>query len=617
MENSEVNDYPPANAIEEKEKKDYPILRCEDCREILRINLKLDKKEVQLKCEKEGKTRDIPFENFFTEIKKYEEINCCEFCKNTNTSQNYYLCKTCSNKILCENCFEEHNKKDDVIKFKIDSTCKKHYYPYESYCPICKENKCSYCSIDHDESHEKEELFLKKKLFKKNKLDEFKNTIMKIKEEKNRIELKINSVTKELEEKIKMLNELKIGFFESLNMKLKFVELVLDNYEKKIKDLDVNFAIINNLEKQINFNLTKLDLNYNDSLDKKIGTISNFLNKNLNSHFNFDYNESKERNQQKDNIWGDEVSDVYFEKICECKYDLKGILDLNKYLLSFYSSNSIYIISKANFNITFIIKEFGLEDIQICKKIDDDKILIHTSQNIAIIKILNSNDYMLTQKIDFSYEVIDFNSSFDLLYLKYDYDKYHYTKGFSIELLLFPNYKQVNFSFYVKKTKSRIDERVKFLEKNIFLILTSENLASFIIKNNICYLQKKIKISINYKNALIDVLNNEFFYINDGQNILLLNKSNLVLTKTINLNMNNLGILKITDRLVTIFASNQNNFVALNCDILSNGIKWNVTKTINLLNNTVDKVFQNKNFILCRCNNYGKYFCVLFEIQTK
>ena len=250
-------------------------------------------------------------------------------------------------------------------------------------------------------------------------------------------------------------------------------------------------------------------------------------------------------------------------------------------------------------------------------KIDDDKILIHTSQNIAIIKILNSNDYMLTQKIDFSYEVIDFNSSFDLLYLKYDYDKYHYTKGFSIELLLFPNYKQINFSFYVKKTKSRIDERVKFLEKNIFLILTSENLASFIIKNNICYLQKKIKISINYKNSLIDVLNNEFFYINDGQNILLLNKSNLVLTKTINLNMNNLGILKITDRLVTIFASNQNNFVALNCDILSNGIKWNVTKTINLLNNTVDKVFQNKNFILCRCNNYGKYFCVLFEIKTK
>ena len=617
MENSEINDYPPANAIDEKETKDYPILRCEDCREILRINLKLDKKEVQLKCAKEGKTQNIPFEKFFTEIKKYADINCCELCKNIITSQNYYLCKTCSNKILCEKCFEEHNKKDDVIKFKIDSTCKIHYNPYESYCPICKENKCSYCSIDHDESHEKEEFFLKKKLFKKNKLDEFKKTIMAIKEEKNRIELKINSITKEPEEKINTLNELKNKFFESLNMKLKFVELVLNNYEKKIKDLDMNFTIINNLEKQINFNLTKLDLNYNDSLDKKIRNISNFLNKNLNSYFNFDNKEGKEKNELIDNIWGNEVSDVNFKKINEYKYDIKGLLDLNKYLLAFYSSNSIYIISKTNFDIAFIIKEFELGDIQICKKIDDEKILIYTSKNIANIKLLNDNDYMLTQKIEFSHEIIDFNSSFDLLYLKYDYDRYYGYKGFSIELLLFPNYKQINFSFYVKKTKSEIDERVKFLEKNIFLILTSENLESFIIKNNKCSLQNKINISINYQKASIDVLNNELFYINDGQNILLLNKSNLLLTKTINLNKNNLGILKITDRLVTIFSSNQNNFIVLHCDILSNGIKWNVIKTNNLLNNTVDRVYQNKNFILCRCYNYGNYYCVLFEIKTK
>ena len=43
MENSDIiNDYPPANAIEDKEEKDYPIIRCEDCHEILSISLNID-----------------------------------------------------------------------------------------------------------------------------------------------------------------------------------------------------------------------------------------------------------------------------------------------------------------------------------------------------------------------------------------------------------------------------------------------------------------------------------------------------------------------------------------------------------------------------------------------
>ena len=55
MEQNEINDYPPANAIEENKIVDYPIIRCEDCYEILKMNLNIDKKEIQLKCEKEGK----------------------------------------------------------------------------------------------------------------------------------------------------------------------------------------------------------------------------------------------------------------------------------------------------------------------------------------------------------------------------------------------------------------------------------------------------------------------------------------------------------------------------------------------------------------------------------
>ena len=169
MENQEIYNYPPANVITQVV-KDYPIIRCEDCHELLFMDFNLNKKEIQLICEKEKKTKNIPFETFFETIDKYKEMNCCEFCKNKNLSQIYYLCKECSNKILCENCFNEHEKKHEIIKFKIDSTCRKHYYPYESYCPKCKEHKCSYCSIDHDESHEKDEFWLKKNYLRKIKL---------------------------------------------------------------------------------------------------------------------------------------------------------------------------------------------------------------------------------------------------------------------------------------------------------------------------------------------------------------------------------------------------------------------------------------------------------------
>ena len=111
MEKSEVFDYPLANVINENEEIDYPIIRCEDCHEVLSIDFKMDKKQIILKCEKEGKTKNIDFKQFFEELKKYKIINCCQFCKKINKTQKYYLCKTCSNKILCETCYVHIIKK--------------------------------------------------------------------------------------------------------------------------------------------------------------------------------------------------------------------------------------------------------------------------------------------------------------------------------------------------------------------------------------------------------------------------------------------------------------------------------------------------------------------------
>ena len=57
--------------------------------------------------------------------------------------------------------------------------------------------------------------FSKKKLFKKNKLEAFKNNIQRINIMKFDIEKKINSLEKALENQIKSLNILKNKFFET------------------------------------------------------------------------------------------------------------------------------------------------------------------------------------------------------------------------------------------------------------------------------------------------------------------------------------------------------------------------------------------------------------------
>ena len=631
MENSDIiNDYPPANVIEDKEEKDYPIIRCEDCHEILSISLNIDKKEIQLKCEKEGKTKNISFDKFFESLKEYADINCCQFCKKKNPSQKYYLCKTCSNKILCENCYEEHNKKDDIIKFKIDSTCRKHYNPYESYCPICKENKCSYCSIDHDENHEKDEFLLKKKLLKKNKLDGFKNTIKKIKNDRDKIKEKINSVIKELEEKIAFINNLKEKFFECLNMKLKFVELVLFNYEKKLKDFDANFFVINNLENQIKFNLLDFNLNKNDSLDKKIENTYYYLNQNLNSHFNPDNQEIGGEKIKSENLWDNNITDVDYESRNEFKYEPKGFLDFNKDLFVFYSSNSIFFQSKDNFQTKFQIEEFGLGMIEMCKKISDEKILIYTNKSITLVDIIDNNDYKVAKKIDFYEKIYDFNSNFNLIYLNHKYKNSGYYKeitGFTIKFKSFPDYKENKILVSgSKKYQGNEANKLQFYNNNIFFHFSEDNLDSYNINNNNCYLENSVKINIDYSNASIISLNNEYYCLNDKRKVLILNKKDLTIAKTININSNNLGMIKISDKLVTIFFVKDSQLLYNNYEIQSNGIKWIVKKTITLLKEKKVVFFHDKNYVLFKIakESYDKYGYYqdeqqsnLFEIKTK
>lgn len=240
---SNLIDFPPA-IINEPKNEEYPIIRCDKCLDIPNILFDIDKKEITLKCDRDQKIDIIPFQKFFDDISKYSNLNCCQLCKLNNSTEKYFLCKTCSNKILCEKCFKNHNKDDEMMPIKIDSLCKKHFNPFESYCPICKENKCSYCSMEHEESHEEREYVLRHKMLKKKQIEDFENNLKNILNIKNQIEDQINLVIKELNEKIEIIEKLKSKFFESLNMQIKFTDLVYKIYIKKLKDFDLILLLI-------------------------------------------------------------------------------------------------------------------------------------------------------------------------------------------------------------------------------------------------------------------------------------------------------------------------------------------------------------------------------------
>ena len=404
---------------------------------------------------------------------------------------------------MCQNCFEEHEKRDNILDLKIDSICKKHYSKYIIYCPICKENKCSYCSMDHDENLEKYEILLNKKMLKKSKLDEFKKNIIKIINDKEKIEKEIDSFLKELEKTIEFINNLKIKYLNCLNMKLELAKLVLYNYEKKLNDFDINYSIINNLENQMKFKLFELELNKNDSLDKKIERITQYLNESINSQFNFE-NEEENEFKKTEIIFGNNITSVDFKYKADIKYDIIGFLDFNKYLFAFYSSNSIYFVTKNKYETRFEIKEFEINGIKICKKIDDRRLLVYSNNKILFIDILDNSDYKINKRIILSCDIYDFNSNLDLLCLNYNGDKYSYynVSYYTIKLLLFPDYNNQKFSIrqkinYIKNGK------LQFVGANTFFHFSNDIMEKFILKNNGYSLENNVKINIDSNNSSI------------------------------------------------------------------------------------------------------------------
>ena len=274
----------------------------------------------------------------------------------------------------------------------------------------------------------------------------------------------------------------------------------------------------------------------------------------------------------------------------------------------------------------FEIKENNLTGIKICKKIDKDKILIFTYKGIIIIKIIDNNDFIFIQNIDISADIYDFNSNLDLLY-------FYNTE---LKLHLFPDYKGIKISFS-EEEKEEIEDnkyKIQFINKDKFFLFEKNILKLLLINGNKCKKINEVKIKINIESASIIELNGNYYCFNDDLEILLLNKNNLYVSKIIynsrQIHKNILGLLKISDKIISVFTHNHGTIELNNYYIYLDGIKWVANEREKLLElkngEKIKKFVQNKNYILfikeheekwrTRRNHYVKYSygCNLFEI---
>ena len=262
-----------------------------------------------------------------------------------------------------------------------------------------------------------------------------------------------------------------------------------------MNDFDINYFIINNLKNQLNFNLKEININKNDKLDIKIENITSYLKENINSQFNSKIKEENIINNEEEKKIDDEESSEDFTFIKNFNFDIIGFLDFNENLFCFYSSNSIIFYSKSDYKNKFSIKEYGLNEILICKKINNEKILAYTKQNIMIIDIIDNSDYAISKRINFYKEIFEFNSNLDLLYLERinnndNYFYYNNTKKYYIHLICFPDYNKDKFSLSINKDNSDLNDKFQFINNNLFCHFSPNYIEEYKIENDIIY--KKI-----------------------------------------------------------------------------------------------------------------------------
>ena len=562
------------------------------------ISYDLNKNEVKIFCPNEKKETKISIEDFFGSLEKLKKINICENCvKDSNIEtkiKKIYICNSCSNKKLCKKCFENHNLKHDINKIdKYDSTCQKHLSQYYGYCTDCKENICMFCQ---DENHKNHSIILLSKiLIPKNQLENLKNNIQNSQKIRSDIEEKINNLIKELKEKEEQLKSLMEKFTKLLDIKIKFIEIFLHNYENKIEEIDLNYQTIFNLQKEINFKVPNLSFYENEKLAQKIEKSFDFFekNKNFNNHLN-NLNYKVENNDNKLKV----LSIVKTKK----NLVIKGFTEVNKNCIAFSSYSEIYLYDN-NFNELFTIKEFK-DNIYKLGKIEDNKIIGISQNSIIVFNIINNNDYIIENSFKSpSNKLFYFNNY--IFY--YNYGRFYYKN--------YPYYQTFNLSFVTNHDYLNLN----FLDNISFFAIDSYILDYYIHSNNTYYkISSTSNIKLNANSSIFEV-NQKYYAINYLNIIYLLNKEKLNLVKTIDLNIRcqysfffNEDKNKFT--LFHCLSNSYNSFNALSLNVLNDGIKWEEGKN-NFIKEGTCSFIQKYNGFYFICLN--REFIIMTSKQKK
>ena len=562
------------------------------------ISYDLNKNEVKIFCPNEKKETKISIEDFFGSLENLKKINICENCvKDSNLEtkiKKIYICNSCSNKKLCKKCFENHNLKHDINKIdKYDSTCLKHLSQYYGYCTDCKENICMFCQ---DENHKNHSIILLSKiLIPKNQLENLKNNIQNSQKIRSDIEEKINNLIKELKEKEEQLKSLMEKFTKLLDIKIKFIEIFLHNYENKIEEIDLNYQTIFNLQKEINFKVPNLSFYENEKLAQKIEKSFDFFekNKNFNNYLN-NLNYKVENNDNKLKVLS----------IIKTKKNLKinGFTEVNKNCIAFSGYSQIFLYDN-NFNELFTIKEFK-DNIYKLGKIEDNKIIGISQNSIIVFNIINNNDYIIENSFKSpSNKLFYFNNY--IFY--YNYGRFYYKN--------YPYYQTFNLSFVTNHDYLNLD----FLDNISFFAIDSYILDYYKYSNNTYYkISSTSNIKLNANSSIFEV-NQKYYAINYLNIIYLLNKEKLNLVKIIDLNIRceysfffNEDKNKFT--LFHCLSNSYNSFNALSLNVLNDGIKWEEGKNIFIKEGTCSFIQRYNGFYFICLN---REFIIMTSKQKK
>ena len=343
--------------------------RCPDCFVIPFMGIDYSENEtfLQFNCLNNHK-KNLPMQELYIQS-KFNKLffHKCSICKEKIDSNDNYYCLQCF-QIFCSKCKDIHENSllhQCILFNNLDSKCNEHLEKnLLGYCPFYNKNICESCLSSNGLYKNKN--ILKNILFNKNEIEIYQTQINKAETNLEEICLKFQEIFLVLKNTIEYISSSFITFFEINHTQINFCKELINIYLIHKNQFQLNYQIIENVKKIINFNHINVLNELNEFIrqtEKLSFDIINFFSNNNNY---FLKNSSLDKN---DNF--DSFSDISNLKI-----------DNEKNILNFNNENNL------NQEEDFIEK---LSNISIIKSLSKNNTLKKIDENLNLNESINLN----------------------------------------------------------------------------------------------------------------------------------------------------------------------------------------------------------------------------------